>query len=213
MVFSSASASTLENEFWGWFVENQNEIYLFEKSDDPIFSEFAKRLEIVNPELGFEFSHVKDNGKRELTISAGGIVSNIPAVESLYDSAPTLNKWEILKFKQRKANLDGFKLGYEGQMVEYKDVQYKIFEDDGKLGVMLFFQNYSKDKTDFFTGIGFLFLDLSLGEYDVMTKMGFLEIMGDDSKYFESSKPLKNIVNDFDNYYANKEPMYKKTGN
>ena len=56
-------------------------------------------------------------------------------------------------------------------------------------------------------------IDLSLGEYDVMTKMGFLEIMGDDSKYFESSKPLKDIVNDFDNYYANKEPMYKKTGN
>jgi len=198
---SNANASISEEEFWVWFVDNQSEIYDFKKADEPIFNKFSKQLELVNSELGFEFSGVKENGKRELTISAGGITSNIQAVEKLYAAAPKLEQWEVLKFKQRKTELDGFKLGYEGQVVEYKNVRYKAFEDNGKLGVVLFFNDFSKDKYDFFVGIAFLFLDLSLGEYDVMTKVGFIEVMGDDSKYFESSRSLKDIVSDFDHYY------------
>ncbi len=213
IAFSNVNASTAENEFWSWFVENQNEIYSFKKSDEPIFSEFSKQLALFDAELGFEFSDVKDNGKRELTISAGGIASNIPAVEILHASAPELKNWEVLKFKQRKTDLDGFKLGYEGQLIEYKDVNYLTFENDGKLGVALFFKNYSKDKYEAFAGIGFLFLDLSLGEYDVMTKMSFLEIMGDDSKYYESSKPLKHIVNEFDNYFIDQGRIHDKASN
>ena len=68
---------------------------------------------------------------------------------------------------------------------------------------MLFFSNYKDKLKDVYGNIGFLFLDAALGEFDIETKVGSIHFLGTDSKYYEGSKKLILLPEDFDEQYMN----------
>jgi len=188
------------NDFWEWFKTNEGMIYDFEKDQEETFDQLAVALAKINPDLTFEFGPILSNKKREFVISAGGIKASFGSVEALVDSAPKLDKWILVKYRQRRTSLND--LSINGVSVKASDVFYNLYKDGEKLGVILFFDSYTEADHSLYAHLGFLFLDESLGEFDVATKIGFIELRNKKSQYFSGARPLKELSNQVDNYYA-----------
>jgi hypothetical protein len=200
--FSSAFGGPPEQQFWKWFEKNEKMLFDFEKDRENVFDILSKQIEKVHPDLTFEFSPVKEDGKREFVISAGGVKKAFPAVEALFDSAPNLARWQFIKYRQRRQPLND--LEYGGKSVKAQDVRYAMYKDGEKVGIVLFFDGYNDSEKNVFGNIGYLFLDEALGELDIETKVGFIEFHGRDSRQYENSRPLEELAENFDAYLLGK---------
>ena len=203
-IFSSTGATggTPEQRFWKWFEKNQAKVFNFEVDRERIFDKLSGEMKKVNPDLTFEFGPVMKNGVREFVISAGGIKTAFSFVESLYNSAPKLDKWKIVKFRPRRIPLNDIEYG--GKSISVKDVHFQMFKDGAKVGIVLFFNGYNEKEHDIFGNIGFLLLDEALGEFDIETKVGFIEFHNRESKLFQGARPLSQLSSTFDNYINSK---------
>jgi hypothetical protein len=196
-VFTSAEAAG-EAGFWKWFTTNDARLFAVETDQPAIFDEVSKQLSLVNKDLTFELGPVQD-GKREFVISAGGIASAFPAVEALYSKAPSLSRWEWVKFRPRRLPLSD--LQYGTTQVKVDDVRYLLAKDGNKVGIMLFFDGYSEKEKDNYDQLSYLFLDEALGEYAIETQVGFIEAQSRSSAFYSKSSPLRQLPIQFDNYW------------
>lgn len=200
-IFGSKANASVEADSWKWFQKNEDMIFNFEKDTENTFDKLSLALSKVDPELTFEFSPIRENGKREFVLSAGGIKKSFPSVELLFNSAPELKQWTIVKFRPRRTPLNDLTFG--GVSIKADDVYYNIYKDEDKLGVVLFFDNYSDKEHTTYGNLGYLFLDEALGEYDVETKLGFIEFHNKSSEHFDGAKPIRELATQVDEYYGN----------
>ncbi len=89
---------------------------------------------------------------------------------------------------------------YDDLQINASDVYFHFVKDDDprKVAVLLFVRGYMQERDVDFGQIGYLFLDEALGEYDVETKVGFIEVFGHDSKHFSGASPISEMANRFD---------------
>jgi hypothetical protein len=200
-IFGAKAEASNEDAFWKWFVKNEQRLFDFESDRERIFDELGRKMKQVNRDLTFEFGPTQ-NGKREFVVSAGGVKSAFPAVESLYAKAPSLPRWVWVKYRPRRIPLND--LSYEGKEIKAHDVRYLLADDGDRVGVVLFFHGYNEEEKRTFAQIGYLFLDEALGEYAVETQVGFIEFHGRDSKYFPQSHPLRELPAHFDEHFGRK---------
>lgn len=184
-----------EAQFWLWFQANEEDLFHFERQQEQVFDALAKALSHVQEDLTFEFGPVRD-GKREFVISAGGIKAAFTAVEALFAAAPPLSRWAWTKFRPRRATVSDIEFG--GKKVEADEVRYVLARDGNKIGILLFFPGFREEEKADFGQIGFLMLDEALGELSVETQVGFIDFMGEESRYFERSSPLSQLPTHFD---------------
>ena len=189
--------ATPEQGFWKWFQKNETSLFSFETNQAVVFDRLGTEMKKVNESLTFEFGPV-ENGKREFVISADGIKAAFPAVEQLYVSAPKLNRWVFVKFRQRRAPMD---IEYDGVKVKAADVYCTVEPDRGKAGITVFIKGYETDKHKTYGGIAFLILDQSLGEYDVETKVGFVEVKPFSAESTLERKPIQEVTKIFDDFW------------
>jgi hypothetical protein len=198
MKYNKDASSHGEIEFWKWFVVNESRIFAFERDQEAIFDELQREMNRVDHDLTFEFGPIRD-GKREFVISAGGIKTAFPAVESLFRQAPSLDRWVWVKFRSRRFPINDLEI--EGKEVKANDVHYLLAKDGEKLGVLLFFDGYTEEERNTYGQFGYLFLDEALGEYAVETKVGFIEFQSRESKHFARAHPLREMPEQFDRYW------------
>ncbi len=178
--------------FWEWFQKNEDRIFNFERDQDRIFDDLATALRRVNRHLVFEFGSV-EQGKREFVISAGGLKEYFPLVMELADSAPVLDRWQIIRFRPRREPTD----------IQIRDLTIRSGSDvfftlrqeaEEKIGIRLYIKGYSEAERELFYNIGFLLLDHSIGEFDVATKVGTIII----STPVADAQPFVNLAKAFD---------------
>jgi hypothetical protein len=169
---SSQSLTKIEN-FWKWFAFNEDRIYNLEKEQDKIFAELKAQIDKVDSNLVFEFSAIQ-NGKREFIISADGNKKIFPIVEKLYKESPNLNRFIVIKYRPRREPLS--LIEYEGIKLSPDDIGFELFPHDNKIDITLYIRNYNEAQRNDYGGLAFLFLDAALGEYDVETKVGKVEV-------------------------------------
>jgi len=198
---SNVFGATQEEMFWKWFQINENSIFNFENDREKIFHELSGKMHKIHPDLTFEFTPIRENGKREFVITAGGIKTAFPSVEKLYKSAPNIKRWHFIKFRPRRNPLNN--LSYGGKDIVTANVHYKMYKDEEKIGIVLFFDGYNEKEGNIYEDIGYLFLDQALGEYDIETRIGFVEFHGRDSEHYEGSLSLSKLSKDFDAYLEN----------
>ncbi len=163
-------AGTVESAFWAWFTANAKRVATIESGNEPIADELAAHLQGIDPDLTFEVG-VK-HAPRELIISAGGIKRAFPAVQRLVAAAPSIPGWRIIAFRPRSHV--GLIVEFGGYRVDPAQVWFKAERDGAKCGVTLHLPGYRDDAN--VKNAGYLLLDGSLGEYDVETKVGFIEM-------------------------------------
>ncbi len=199
----SFSAEKKEKVFWKWFLLNEDMLLNFtEKNQQDAFSRLSREMTKVHPDLTFEFSTLKKEGRKEFVISAGGMKKAFPAVEALYNTAPNVKNWVFVKFRPRSTLMT---VEMNGLNINPDHVKAQLFKDKDKVGIMLFFKGWTEEKKNLYGHIGFLLLDQALGEYDVATKVGFIEFTSNSSKFYERAFEFKKLTEHFDNYYKRKQ--------
>lgn len=199
IVLSSCSQTQVSREaaFWRWFEANESRLFDFEKDQERVFDELQAQLHRIEPRLAFEFGPKRD-GKREFVISADGIRDAFPAVVALADAAPPLPRWKITKFRPRRdfqtpITLNGLKISPE-------QVEFTIEPDGDKAGLTLFIDGYNPTAREKYAGVIYLMLDHALGEYDVETKVGFIEFKSRSAPSTMAKEPFSALPQSFDRF-------------
>jgi hypothetical protein len=190
-----------QEEFWKWFIQNQEELLDFEADQERIFDSLAAELRKVDPHLTFEFGPKET--KREFVISAGGIKGSFPAVASLVNAAPKLPRWQVTAFRPRRTPLNVIE--FRGKQARPEEVQFSLL-DNGKIaGIRLFIPSFREDDADW-KQIGYLLLDDALGEYDVESRVGLLKMYSPDASTTERRYPFVDLPQAFDQLVSQLEP-------
>ncbi|PTT92027.1 hypothetical protein DBR42_02790 [Pelomonas sp. HMWF004] len=186
-----------EADFWRWFKQNEVMLFDFEQDQERIFDKLGAQLQRVNPGgLAFEFGP-KQNGRREFVISGDGLRKNIPAVEHLAAAAPDLPRWKIVKFRPRR---EPFDIGYHGIMVKASTVSAWLHPNGDRVDVTFLMPGYTAEKHQPYLGIAFLVLDQALGEYDVMTRVGVVDVQAPNVS--QPAVKLEQLPMAFDAWFA-----------
>jgi len=184
-----------EAAFWRWFQANESRLFDFEKDQEKIFDDLQTQLHRIQPGLTFEFGP-KQDGKREFVISADGIKGAFPAVIDLAKAAPPLPRWTITKFRPRR----GFQspVTLNGLRISPEQVEFTVEPDGDKIGITLFIEGYKPSEHEKYAGVVYLMLDQTLGEYDVETKVGFIDLKSRSAQSKLGKQPFPALAQSFD---------------
>lgn len=203
---SQAPAADPVGAFWAWFVANEGRLFQFEPDRDPrlmaqLFDQLELRLHRIDPGLAFEFSGAPIDGVREFVISAEGVRALIPVVLRVQREAPDLPRWRIIAFRQRGRPGD---LEWNGERIAHAAVRVAVGVSDkpGMLDLIVFLPGRNDREQGDNISITYLLLDNALGEFDVMTKVGYIEAVGLDDDRVKDSVPIAELPPMFDAFYA-----------
>jgi hypothetical protein len=201
--------TTAQEEFWRWFIQREGDLFKFdpecETKRERIFDQLATALQRVHRDLTFEFG--PRQARREFVVSAGGIKSAFPAVISLVDAAPALARWQVTAFRPRRTSVGIVEIA--GKRVEPSDVQFSLL-DNGKIaGIYLFIAGFREEDVDL-KQIGYLMLDAALGEYDVESRLGLIEMLSPDTRTEGDRYPLSKLPALFDKLVSRLEGRSEK---
>lgn len=163
-----------ETAFWHWFQENQMRFYDLDiNGNESLFDELSEELKKIDEHLTFEFGQIKDNAKRDFILSANGLRKSFPVVFNLHELAPALEKWDIIALKPRMENPEGTQLNLSGKIMGIEDLFFEYEAEFDNISIVLYLR--ADYPYNVLAQIGFIFLDLLLGEYDVATKLGQID--------------------------------------
>jgi len=181
-----------EKEFWSWFEKNSEDYFqLNEKNYDLLFNKLGLQLSKYHKDLTFEFSIEMNQGKREFIISAEGMVSAFPAVIKLVEEAPSLEKFNVVAFRQRQDSEQ--EIYFEDIVLNTEDIFFTYREDKQMdcLDIVIYIKGYSEEN-DQFIAAAFIMLDSLIGEYDVGVKLG--EINFEPYQEEKEAQPILKLV-------------------
>jgi hypothetical protein len=188
---------TAQEEFWNWFVQHEAELFDLnpnrESERERIFDELGRELQKVDPDLAFEFG--PNEPRREFVISAGGIKRAFPAVASLVDAAPHLDRWQVTAFRPRR--IPSNVVEFRGKRVDPRGVRFSLLDNGKTAGIYLFIPGFREGDADW-KQIGYLLLDEALGEYDVESRLGLIKMFPPDTPTNEERHPLAELPALFD---------------
>lgn len=189
-------------KFWDWFLRNEQILFEQKEKSEHISDRLIKELNNIHPELCFEFSP-EIKGKREFTISAGGVLEAFPEVTELWSYRPKLPRWIIQRFRQRMqmANFEDYGLSYAGISLKFNEIHYLLTNDCPRIGVDLFIPEYHSEKETIFRMYAYLVLDSTLGEYDVETKVSFIQLHPFVKEKMKDLESLGSMAKKFDILY------------
>ena len=171
---STANApATPETAFWKWFGAHATEIGMIASGKEPIAAELAGELHKIDAGLTFAIGNTK--GEHELVVSADGKMAVFPAVKRLVAAAPVIAGWKITAFRPRQSTDMALELG-DGTHLSSSDLSFRVLgTNDRKVDIELYVKG-PKTITDSVGQVVFLLLDQTLGEYDVETYLGGIEM-------------------------------------
>ena len=190
-----------EQSFWSWFQVHESDLFDFEAHQEQTFDALSTALHLVDERLTFEFGP-KQAGKREFVLSADGLREAFPAVEALHAAAPKLPRWTFVKFRPRREPMDVF---FQGMSVRAAQVRFTLMPAAGKVDIVLFLPGDEHLDSEKMIGIGFLLLDHALGEFDVETKVGEINVQPLKSAP-AAAKPLGELGRAFDACWSANKP-------
>ena len=164
--------SSSESAFWAWFRENLPLIENFDRNQDQVLEVVRDQLDMVHQGLTFELG-LADDGFLEFIVSADGVRERFPEVIRLVRAAPGIEGWRIIAFRPRSGT--DSELTFAGIRLTADMLWFTLEADDGVPGLVLFIDGLDDEDEDLVMGAVFLMLDMALGEYDVETKLGYIE--------------------------------------
>jgi len=157
--------------FWKWFHKNSSQYFSFERDQDSLFDQLKNELNKIDSNLVFEFSPILQDGKRNFVISADGIKSSFSSVIDLVESAPRMQAWNIIAFRQPKPITDTFQ--FSNINVKFSDIYFTAITDKNRLGLDMYIKDYEESAE--WTTLTYLLLDYILGEYDTELYISWIE--------------------------------------
>jgi hypothetical protein len=180
-------------EFWRWFAKNEPKLFDFEMDQERVFDKLSAQLQKVDPRLTFEFG--PKTPARDFVVSAAGIKDGFPAVVSLVNGAPALERWRIIAFRPRRTPLNVIE--FRDKIVDSKDVKFSLLDNGKTVGLYLFIPGLQDGDLDY-QQVGYLMLDEALGEYDVEIGLGLIKMFPIEHISNHKRYPLADLPAMFD---------------
>jgi hypothetical protein len=158
--------------FWQWFEENLHLIGQGDEYAEEMLDAIEERLEGYHEGLSFELGR-PEGGIRDFIISAEGVRDNIAAVAALVKAAPRLPGWRVIAFRPRVGTT--WTIEFNGQVLAPGMIWYKLDPADEPPSLVLYIEGLTESNEENMTAASFILLDNAIGEFDVMTKLGFIE--------------------------------------
>ena len=165
-------------DFWAWFVRNsaaiERETRGVSHDRGPsklITSDLGQALERAHSGLVHEIG-VHPDGCIELIISADGIKSAFAGVAAVVDAAPPLKGFRFTAYRPRSTPTTA--LNMFGHDIGFEQVRYRSLQEGQRLGLDLFIDVEAEDKHR--DMMAFILLDMALGEFDVETGIGSVDV-------------------------------------
>jgi hypothetical protein len=174
-------------------MEHEEELFDFEADMERIFDDLAEQIKKVDENLTFEFGPKET--KREFIISAGGIRDSFPAVVSLFHAAPSFERWSVIAFRPRKPP-EYWSIELGDRTLSVDDVQISLLDNGELIGLRMFVRGFQEDEIAL-KEIGYLLLDVVLGEFDVGS-MGMIKFYAPSEPNNETRYPLKELPELYD---------------
>jgi hypothetical protein len=175
MAFSLFKRQSKEEKFWNWVSKNKVELEKFinsKQEDYTIYNQLTKQIKKYNNVLFPEMTSTK-NGEVVLIITPDGIPDGVLPTQKLYDSKPKLENWIVKKFRQASDEVD---LNFDGIEFASSDVEivYELDNEKERVNIKIFIRNMDSDP-DRYKSLSFLYLDHILGEFNTITRVGYIE--------------------------------------
>lgn len=192
--WSSRLVTDSQKTFWQWFDAHQDELFDFEIDQERVFEDLSEQLTRVHPKLTFEFGP-PNSGQREFVISADGIREAFPAVSSLVAGAPKLDRWLITAFRPRRTPINSVQIGET--RVDPQKIEFSLLSKGSVIAIQLFIPGFKEDDVTL-KQIAYIMLDDALGEYDVETKVGPIQMLPSEPPSETRRYPLTELPALFD---------------
>lgn len=195
-VFKKKLSKSPEEKFWDWFIGNKDKIEKFIVSgskDYSIYNQLTAEIQKYNSILFPELT-ISNDEKYVLIITPDGIKEGIEPTQKLALACPVIENWTVVKFRQP---CDEIRLNFNG--LEYPSSDIEIFaEIDYKrevVDVEIFIRNMYKDEENY-KSLAFLYLDHILGEFNSITKVGYIDFYNlDEGKTVENGITILELRN------------------
>jgi hypothetical protein len=188
---------TTEQEFWNWFREREDLLYSSDMESEDLFEEVSERISFVHEDLGFEMTLEPDlDGKREFVVSAGGLLGAFESVKRLVASAPQLDRWKVVGFRPRK-QVGGY-VRIDDHQIALNTIRVGLRPFGAHIGVTIYFPDFIESEASVFGDAAFLLLDMVLGEFDVLAKIGPVEMSALDKDAAGDIFSLAELPAEFD---------------
>ena len=131
------------------------------------------KIRRYHEDLAFEIGRAPNDPVFKFVISANGDPENIDAVVRLAKAAPDLVNWKIVPFRPR---LGGYELNYEGHELNASMMRYTLDLTVRPPDLTLYIDGMTEDNANSLRNGAFILLHDALGEFDVMTKLRYIDI-------------------------------------
>ncbi len=175
------TVSKKATNFWHWFSDNQNKFSFInevqEAERDNLLDEFIAELHQFNDNIYFEIGGDLDDDKKELIITAEGVMDYFPEVETLVSAAPKFEKWDVIAFKPPMGK--GFKTNYAGIEFDPEKVIFIPLENEEQpdaIGINVCYPDFDESDREVLMEGTYLMLDTIIGEKSTTLDINYLEI-------------------------------------
>lgn len=133
-----------------------------------------------------------DQRPREFVISADGIREHVNAVETLADAAPPLPDWKITRFRPRVPEFEAMTLEFDDVVAHPSRMKFIATTHGPLVDLQIFADWRSPSQDNRPDGPTFIMLDIALGEYDMICRVGSIAVHPLDAAP-ESARPWPEI--------------------
>lgn len=172
------SSKDPKERFWTWFEKNKGEVGVVlvdQAKGMAAYQRLTAEIQRVNEHIVPELMGDAD-GTNVLIISADGKREAVQAVIDLAEAAPQIGGWRVERF--RRPAPEGMRIVYQGLDIDPANVRVAYNVDEAKpvVHVAVLLPGYTEiDKR--FLGVGFLYLDHTIGEYNTIMHVGQIKFM------------------------------------
>ena len=193
-MFGLFKKNITKEEFWQWFLENEEEFFDLEEYPEPVLRKIIAQYKKLDSNTLFEIGPVKENGKRDFIISADGNIEYFDNVNELVQLSPDAKYFDFVAFRQRKEDFGELQIG--PHVLGYDDYFFTHQFDNGKINIQLYIKGYKE--LDVFKLGSMVILDAIAGEYDVETKIGTIDFFPyDEEVETQNIRILPELIDEF----------------
>ena len=190
--------------FWSWFIANSERLTMMNDIPDDdrqqLLDQLQQQLDAYCEGLTYEIGEQTAQG-RTLTISAEGDFDLFRYVVELTDSAPDIDWWEFVPFKQPKGK--GLKVLFDKYRFETSKMAFQQLESEEEPDIMGLrialpsmpphFQPESEEADDLLVGV-YVTIEALIGEFDCTTLVGYVDVCQMPKEPFkEGFRPLDDL--------------------
>ncbi|MFZ5440586.1 MAG: hypothetical protein ACOZQL_11295 [Myxococcota bacterium] len=186
------STAEADAAFWAWVRAHLAELQQVKTGREPVTAELTAQLEKIEPGLVFELG--VGHEPFEFIISADGSVERFATVKRLVAAAGELPGTKVIAFRPRK-DIDGFSMTLGTQKLGGSSLWFTAQKDQkpGLIAVTVYVEGMTGELPEPVRNAAFMLLEAAVGEFDLETKIGAIDIVAAPEKPAPPLRKLKEL--------------------